>query len=85
MAFPEPVGIMHGPAIAESLKGAPRWKSVEMTERASANPDGDMAVLAYRAEGTCHGASPYAAYCSSTYVRRNGDWRMVQHQQTSIR
>ena len=82
MAFPAPAGIMQGAGIAESLAGAPRWSSLDMTERHVARPAPDLLVLAYKARGFRDGVVPYLAYCTSTYRRDGGGWRLVQHQQT---
>jgi ketosteroid isomerase-like protein len=83
MAFPAPAGIIAGPEIVRSLADAPRWASVRMTETQVARPADDLLVLAYRAEGRRDGATPYRAYCTSTYrLTDDGRWRLVQHQQT---
>ena len=78
-----PVGIMQGDTIAESLQGVPRWTDVQMTEQSTSAGD-DTVVLAYRAEGHRENSDPYFAYCSSTYVRQENGWRIIQHQQTPI-
>lgn len=78
MAFPDPAGLMAGPAIVESLKHGPRWTDVAMDDRRLARPSADVAVLAYTATGRREGAEPYQAYCMSTYVAG----RLVQHQHT---
>ena len=82
MAFPAQAGIIARPEIARSLADAPRWASVHMTETQVARPDDDLLLLAYKAEGRREGAAPYSAYCTSTYHRSGGRWRLVQHQQT---
>ena len=82
MAFPAPAGIIAGPEIVRSLADAPRWSSVSMVETRVARPAGDLLVLAYRAEGRRERAAPYVAYCTSTYRRSGGRWRLIQHQQT---
>ncbi|MFA5581030.1 MAG: nuclear transport factor 2 family protein [Paracoccaceae bacterium] len=82
MVFPEPVGILQGPAILESLVGVPRWQTVNMQDQASGGAD--TVVLAYRAEGQREGAAPYHAYCSSTYIRTPDGWRIIQHHQTPL-
>ena len=84
MAFPAPAGIIEGPAIAQSLAGAPRWASVTMAETRIGRPSDDLLVLAYRARGRRDGAAPYEAYCTSTYRKAGGRWRLVQHQQTPV-
>lgn len=83
MVFPAPVGVLSGPAIPQSLAGAPRWAEVEMEDAHVARPTDDLAVLAYRAVARRAGDPPYRAWCSSTYGRTDGVcWRLVQHQQT---
>jgi hypothetical protein len=83
MAFPAPVGVLAGRAIIDSLKGAPRWLAIDMTECVVGHPGADLMVLGYRAEGRREGQT-YRAYCTSTY-RRDGDaWKLAQHQQTPI-
>ena len=82
MVFAAPVGVLSGPAIAESLTGAPRWAEVEMEDAHLARPSDDLAVLAYRADARRSGGEPYRAWCTSTYRRVGGAWALVQHQQT---
>lgn len=85
MAFPPPAGILAGGRrIAESLKDAPRWSSIAMSERHVSRPTSDVGILAYKARGERDGAAPYEAYCTSTYRRDGGGWRLVQHQQTPL-
>lgn len=81
MAFSPPVGIMQGIKIAESIRHAPRWKSVTMTRRSVCRSKG-VIVLAYHARGERDTGDPYLAYCTSTYVQREDGWQIVQHQQT---
>src|SRR4051794_17478169 len=76
------IGVLDRDQTIASLKDAPRWSKVTMREQRTAG-DGSALVLAYQAEGEREGgAPPYHALCSSTYVRHDGAWRMVQHQQT---
>ena len=84
MVFPEPVGILAGPAILDGLRQAPRWSAVEMTGRQISLIGDSVAVLAYRATGQ-RGDSPlYRALCCSTYFKQGEAWHLVQHQQTPI-
>jgi hypothetical protein len=83
MAF-GPMGILEDRAIVESLRGVPRWTTVEMAGQVLAQPTPDIAVLAYRAQARRDGAEPYAALCTSTYLRIGGRWRIAQHQQTPL-
>src|SRR5437764_10077135 len=80
VVFGEPIGIIKGDAITESVRNAPRWTQVEMTHRSTSSQGDDTMVIAYRAEAQRGSAAPYRAYCSSTYVRRDRAWRIIQHQ-----
>ncbi len=82
MVFPEPAGIMTGPAIIEGIAAAPRWSRVELSGLTLRRFEA-AAVLAYRAEAVRTAEAPYLALCSSTYVQEAGVWRLAQHQQTS--
>lgn len=84
MIFPEPVGVMMGAAIIESLEGAPRWTSVQMSERAIRRFVDDCLCLAYRARAERDGTGPYHALCASTYVLIGGKWRLALHQHTQV-
>ncbi|MFZ5781819.1 MAG: hypothetical protein ACOY4R_16630 [Pseudomonadota bacterium] len=84
MAFPLPAGIMAGAEILESLKGAPRWLSVEMTDRRLGRFSDDLVVLGYRATGWRAEGAPYRALCTSAYRGSGRRWLLVQHQQTPV-
>ncbi len=81
MVFPSPVGILAGEEIVEGLKQGPRWQSVDFEEQTETSL-GDTAVLAYKATGKRDGEEPYIALCASTYVKSDGKWVLLAHQQT---
>jgi hypothetical protein len=81
MAFPG-IGIMRAGDILDSVKDAPRWASVEITNRAIGHAGDGVIVLGYIAEGHREGADPYRAFCTSTYRADRDTWKLVQHQQT---
>jgi len=83
-AFQRPVGIMKGNAILQSLAQAPRWSSVEISERHVVRPTSDLIALGYRARGNRTGAEPYEALCTSSYRATAGGWKLFQHHQTPI-
>jgi hypothetical protein len=82
MVFPGPAGIIAGKNIVGSLKNAPRWSAVKMTNKLVRRSSPDVLVLAYKAEAKREDADVYRAYCSSTYACETGRWRLIQHQQT---
>jgi hypothetical protein len=81
MAFPG-IGVMRAADVRDSLAGAPRWASVDMTDRAIGRAGEGVIVLAYAAEGRREGAAPYRCFCTSTYRNDRGTWKLIQHQQT---
>jgi hypothetical protein len=81
MAFPG-AGVMRAADILESLKGTPRWASVNMIDCKVARAGDSVIMLGYRVEGRREGADPYQCFCISTYRRVGNRWQLVQHQQT---
>lgn len=76
-----PTGILTRRKVVDTLSAGPRWQEIGMTDRASILTD-DLCVLAYRVTARRPGAETYRALCTTTWMRRDGDWRIVQHQQT---
>lgn len=83
MVFPQPAEILVGAAIVQWLKGAPRWDTVDMTDRKWTHDEVGAVTIAYKAKADRQG-KPYSALCSSTYVGQNGNWKLMQHQQTPL-
>jgi len=83
MAF-APTGAMQDEQIIESLRDAPRWQSVEISDTVLTRPTDNTAILAYHAVARRGDNTPYWALCTSTYVATGGDWKIVQHQQTPL-
>ncbi len=76
-------GILRKQALVEGLRGAPRWRSVDMACREHAL-HGGCAVLAYRATANSEGDDRYRALCMSVYEDRDAGWCVIAHQQTPI-
>jgi hypothetical protein len=81
MVFPEPIGVMRAEEVLTNIAGAPRWETIDFTGRTSTNRDRTI-VVAYRVTASRPGRDAYHALCSSTYVRRDGAWVLLSHQQT---
>ena len=79
--FPYPAGILQGDAICREKEVAQRWRSVEMSERYLAR-EGGVAVLAYHVSAERAGEPIREAVCTSTYLRDDGKWLRLTHQQT---
>ncbi|AMY68206.1 nuclear transport factor 2 family protein [Frigidibacter mobilis] len=82
MVLPE-AGILQGEAILARLEAAPRWREVDLAGRHLAETDG-LCILGYIATAASEGAAPWRAACSSTWARRDGEWKLLQHQQTPL-
>lgn len=78
------VGVMRGADIVESLREAPRWRDVTMSDQVEAAPTRETTVIAYVAEASRDEGQNYRALCTSTYLRVDGRWAIAQHQQTPI-
>jgi len=81
MVFPG-LGVMRVRDVLDSLKAAPRWQSVDMTNRFSGRPVDGLIVIAYTAMGRRDDSAPYRCYCTSSYRYDGRRWALIQHQQT---
>ena len=78
--LPHGIAIDDRAAVIDSMRGDP-WSSYELTEERLVDLTGACAVVAYLARAVRHGEE-YSALVSSTYVRRDGHWKLAVHQQT---
>ncbi len=83
LASPDPWGALSNDADAAVSGEQDVWSEVSLTEQEFARPRDGVAALAYRARGLRDGAV-CEALCRSTYVERNGGWRLVQHQRDVV-
>lgn len=83
MAF-GPMGIMNRSEIVDSMRDAPRWSDIDMTDTTQSRPADNVSILAYRVLATRPGAEPYEAVCTSTYIVTDGHWKLAQHQQSVV-
>ena len=77
------MGIMGKDAAIASTSGAEvaKWTDVELSNPQLVELTPESAVLVYEGMAKRDG-EPYAANCSSTYVKRGGRWLMALHQQS---
>ncbi len=68
--------------ILESL-GAQPWESFHIEQPEVISLSADAAVLVYSVTARRKQTDPYRALVSSTYVREQGAWRLVVHQQSA--
>jgi hypothetical protein len=67
-------------AVVDSMRGEP-WSSYELSDERVVELSENCAVVAYRARAIRKGAE-YSALINSTFVRTEGEWKLVVHQQT---
>ena len=63
MAFPG-MGVTRASAVLDSLRDAPRWTAVEMTDRALGRAGAAVIVLGYHAVGRRGAAPPHHVFCT---------------------
>ena len=83
MVFPYGVGAMDKEMVVYTINANTAvWLSHEF-EDVQVVPIGDeAAVITYKAIGERADDEPFKAFISSTYVRRDGRWLLLFHQQT---
>jgi hypothetical protein len=82
MVFSDPVGVLDKQAATDSIAGGQRWTDVHFDDRRVVAISPDAVILTYRARARRGDQEPYSARASSAYVRRDGSWRLLFHQQT---
>ena len=75
-------GVMTRDAAIEAMESAPPWESYEMKDARVVELTEDSGVVVYAVEARRAGQEPYSAVVSSTFVRRDGEWKLAFHQQT---
>ena len=80
MLFPGGMVLDDRAAIVESM-GGPPWTRYELEDVRALRLTPDAGVVAYGVVAERDGKE-YSALISSTYVRRDGGWKLAFHQQT---
>jgi hypothetical protein len=79
------VGIMGKGDVLEAMGGAAEWESYTIEGRRFTRVGDDVAALTYTTSATAPGSEePYEAAITSVYVRRDGRWLLILHQQTPL-
>ncbi|MEN8741616.1 hypothetical protein EI983_13360 [Roseovarius faecimaris] len=81
--LPYPPGILQGDTVWRESLVAQRWRSVVFSERYY-KQEKNVTVLAYRVSAERGDTPIYEALCTSTYLRDEGKWLRVLHQQSPI-
>ena len=83
LAFGQMAGV-HGRDEIAKMTGQNRWKAVHIKEKGFVTPTPDTAILTYEAHGIRANGEKYDALVSTSYVKRDGAWKMSFHQQTPL-
>lgn len=83
IAFTEVAGVTSRDTIADQADDS-RWHDLDLEVEGFLQPTDDVALLTYRASAVRANDEPYEARVSSGYVCRNGDWKLMFHQQTPL-
>lgn len=81
--FPYPAGIVRGDSLWQEGSVAHLWRSVVLTER-HFNQEEGVAVLAYHVSAERSGEPIYEALCTSSYIKDDGKWLRIVHQETPV-
>ena len=80
MAFP--FGVMDKEEALSAMAGAVPWSHYEMQNPRVVPLGQDSGVVVYSVTAQREGQDPFSAVLSSTFVRRDGDWKLAFHQQS---
>lgn len=79
------VGIMGKGEVLEAMGGAAEWESYTFEDPRFVQVTDDVAALTYTTSAVAPGSEePYEAAITSVYVRREGRWLLVLHQQSPL-
>jgi hypothetical protein len=84
LAFTRMAGVSTRAEIVGTIEDELQWRDVELDVEGVLQPTSDVAILTYRATAARPGGEQYCALVSSGYVRRDGAWRLMFHQQTPL-
>ena len=82
--FTEMAGAFKREEIAGMIADTDRWRDLQLDVKGCLEPAPGFAILIYAVKATRKNNEAYAAAVTSAYVKRNGAWKMVLHQQTPL-
>lgn len=84
VAFIGMAGAFGREEIAGTVEGADRWRDVELDVEDVLQATDDVAIFTYTASAVRGEGERYRALVSSGYVRRDGSWKLMFHQQAPL-
>ena len=82
--FTEMAGTFKRDEIAGMIVDMDRWRDLNLEVKGCLEPVPGLAILTYAVKAMRKNKQPHAAAVTSGYVKRNGTWKMVLHQQTPL-
>jgi hypothetical protein len=77
-----PGAVLDRDACIAAMDASPGWDELDLADARAIALGEDAALLTYTFTGRRGESEPYRAVLSSAWVRRDGEWWMVFHQQT---
>lgn len=84
LIFEQMQGVYPRDQVAASAYDPKRWRDLEISGAFAHQPAEDTAMLGYEARVTRGDGMPYHAWIGSSYVRRDGAWKLTAHQHTPL-
>jgi hypothetical protein len=79
-----PFGALDRAACLEAISSAPPGSAYSISDARVWRLSDDSGVVVYTAAARRDGQPEYRALMSSSYIRRDGAWKLVIHQQTPL-
>jgi Domain of unknown function (DUF4440) len=70
--------------VVASLADAPPWDGYDIADERVVDAGPDAATLVYRGTGHRRGGEDFVGVMTSTYVRRDGGWRLALYTQNQL-
>ena len=81
--LPPPISMLRGDEIGKSIDSLPNWDKVSFTDMDIAKRDSDNIIfLTYKVTANSKSQPQYKAICSTSYMKKGDNYKIILHQQT---
>ena len=77
--------VLDKPGTLRAMAAEAPWSTFTLVDVRVVGPTPDVGIVTYRASAQRPGEDRYAAHMTTVYVRSEGRWRLVLHQQSPAR
>ena len=84
LIFEQMQGVYPRNQVAASAHDPTRWRGLKISGAFAHQPTESTAMLGYEAHVTRGDGMPYHAWIGSSYVHRDGAWKLTAHQHTPM-